>query len=331
VPGLEALDAPQADLDDAMGVVHDGDAHEPIAPSERCPGTGSVDGVRIFISVDMEGISGVTRWADVATRGQDYQRARSWMTADVNAAVAGARAAGATEFVVEENHGVEMLCNLVLDEIDPEVDVVRGQPRGGPTTMWALDESFDAMFLVGHHASAGHYPGVCAHTISYGAYKDVRLDGRALSEGEMFALAATQRGVPTALIAGDDVVAGIMEKVCPGIETAVVKRALSREAAVIIPPVRAQRIIQAAATRAVERVRAGEIDAREAHPPFAIEVELRNPISAETEAAIRDRFPEFTISDQRVFAFTVDDMAMGFRMAAIVQFLAEDPARVRAY
>ena len=124
---------------------------------------------------------------------------------------------------------------------------------------------------------------MCAHTISYGAYKDVRLDGRALSEGEMFALAATQRGVPTALIAGDDVVAGIMEKVCPGIETAVVKRALSREAAVIIPPVRAQRLIHAAATRAVERLRAGEIDAPEAHPPFAIEVELRNPITAETE------------------------------------------------
>src|SRR6188472_4439206 len=111
-------------------------------------GTYSGEGpMRIYISVDMEGASGVTRWADVATRGQDYQRARSWMTADVNAAVAGARAAGATQFVVEENHGVEMLCNLVLDEIDPEVDVVRGQPRGGATTMAALDDSFDAMFL----------------------------------------------------------------------------------------------------------------------------------------------------------------------------------------
>ncbi|HEY5013593.1 MAG TPA: M55 family metallopeptidase, partial [Acidimicrobiia bacterium] len=69
--------------------------------------------MRIFISVDMEGVSGVTRWEDVVTAGQDYQRARSWMTGDVNAAVVGARAAGATEFVVEENHGVEALCNLM--------------------------------------------------------------------------------------------------------------------------------------------------------------------------------------------------------------------------
>src|SRR4051794_4813538 len=104
--------------------------------------------MRIYISVDMEGISGVTRWEDVITSGQDYQRARSWMTSDVNAAVAGARAAGATEFVVEENHGVEMLCNLLLDEIDPEIDVVRGAPRlRTMTSAIALDDSFDAMFL----------------------------------------------------------------------------------------------------------------------------------------------------------------------------------------
>jgi D-amino peptidase len=300
-------------------------------PGARCVQPRYRHGVRVYISVDMEGISGVTRWADVVVRGQDYHRARHWMTADVNAAVAGARAGGATEFVVEENHGVEMLCNLLLDEIDPDVDVVRGQPRGGATTMAALDDSFDAMFLVGHHASASDYPGVCAHTISYGAYKDVRLDGRALTEGEMFALAAAQRGVPTALITGDDVVAGILQKVCPGIEAAVVKRALSREAAVIIPPLRAQRLIHAAAGRAIERVQAREIDVPEPRPPFAIEVELRTPVSAETEAAIRDRFPEFTITDGRVFAFSTDEMAMGFRMAAIVQFLADDPTRVRAY
>jgi D-amino peptidase len=283
------------------------------------------------VSVDMEGVSGVTRWADVVTRGQDYQRARSWMTADVNAAVAGARAAGATEFVVEENHGVEMLCNLVLDEIDPEVDVVRGQPRGGATTMAALDESFDAVFLVGHHASAGDYPGVCAHTISYNAYKDVRLDGRSLSEGEMFAIAAAQRGVPTALITGDDVVTAILQKTCLGIVTAPVKRALSREAAVIIPPSRAQRLIHAAAAQAVTRVQAGQVDAPEVHPPFAIEVELRAPIAADAQAMVQQRFPEFTITDDRVFSFAADDMALGFRMAAIVQFLAENPAGIRAY
>jgi D-amino peptidase len=192
--------------------------------------------MRVFISVDMEGISGVTRWEDVVASGQDYQRARSWMTGDVNAAIAGARGGGATEFVVEENHGVEMLCNLLLDEIDPAAEVVRGLPRGGATTISALDDSFDAMFLIGHHGAAGDYPGICAHTISYGDYKAVRCNGRAISEGEIFATVAASHGVPTALISSDDVTCDRLERFVPGIERAVVKRALSQTAGVIVPP-----------------------------------------------------------------------------------------------
>jgi D-amino peptidase len=287
--------------------------------------------MRIFISVDMEGVSGVTRWEDVITRGQDYQRARSWMTGDVNAAVEGARAAGATEFVVEENHGVEALCNLMLDEIDPEVEVVRGQPRGGATTMAALDDSFDAIFLVGHHAKVGDYPGICAHTISYSEYRDVRLEGQSVSEGEMFATVAAQHGVPTALITGDDVVAAELTRVCPGIETAVVKRALSRTAAAIVPPARARRIIAAAAQRAVERVRAGEIATPDFASPFAMEVELAHPLSDAAREAFTLRFPEFQLVGDRTVAFSQPDMHRAYRMAVIVQFIAGQPAAVRSY
>jgi D-amino peptidase len=172
---------------------------------------------------------------------------------------------------------------------------------------------------------------VCAHTISYDAYRDVRLDGRPVSEGEIFAIAASQRGVPTALVTGDDVVGGIMQKLCPAIVVATVKRALSREAAVIIPPARARRVIHDAAARAVEQVRAGRVDAPEVHPPFGMEVELRRPVDDAARALICDRFPAFTLTDDRTFAFEVDDMAMGFRMAAIVQFLATDPAAIRGY
>jgi D-amino peptidase len=287
--------------------------------------------MRVFISIDMEGVSGVTRWSDVVSTGQDYQRARSWLTADVNAAVAGARAAGATEFVVEENHGVEMLCNVLLDEIDPEVEVVRGQPRGGATTAAALDESCDALMLVGHHAKVGDYPGVCAHTISYDGYKDVRLHRRSVSEGEIFATIAAQNGVPTILIAGDDVVCAEMQKVCPGIETATVKRALSREAAAIIPPVRAQRIIAAAAQRAVERLRAGEITAPDFTTPFAFEIEMRKPLSDDARSVIGERFPEFRLLDDRTVAFEHAEMAIAYRMAAITQFLARQPHDIRSY
>lgn len=286
--------------------------------------------MRIYISVDMEGISGVTRWQDVVADGQDYQRARHWMTADVNAAIAGAREAGATEFVVEENHGVEMLCNLVLDEIDPEADVVRGLPRGGATTAAALDDSFDAMFLVGHHAKAGDHRGFCAHTISYGDYKAVRLAGRMVSEGEIFATIAAQAGVPTALICGDDVVCDELGKVCPGIETAMVKVAMSRTGGRIIPPPRAQQIIRAAAMRATDRVRAGDVAVPDFSSPFEFEIELRNPIDPAIAEKIVEHHPEFTLVDDRTVAFSHAEMAQAYRMAAVTQVVVQQ-GTVRGY
>ena len=286
--------------------------------------------VRIYISVDMEGASGVTRWQDVATSGQDYQKARSWMTADVNAAIEGARRAGATEFVVEENHGVEMLCNLVLDELDPDVDVVRGLPRGGPTTAAALDDSFDAMFLVAHHAKAGDYPGYCAHTISSGDYQDVRLDGRTISEGEIFATIAAQNGVPTVLVTGDDVIAAEMEKVTPG------HRGRDREAG-HEPHRRLDRAAQAGRGHHRRRGRApprrtfaiGAVQVIDAAPPFRIEIDLRKPLTDEGRAAF-ERFPAYELVGERTVRFQHDEMAVAYRMAAITGSIAGGVA-VRSY
>ncbi len=286
--------------------------------------------MRVYISVDMEGISGVTRWQDVIPSGQDYQRARSWMTQDVNAAIAGARLAGATKFVVEENHGVEMLCNLLLDEIDPEAEVVRGIPRGGITTAAALDESCDAVFLVGHHAKAGDRVGIGAHTISYERYKAVRIDGRVVSEGEIFATIAAQQGVPTALVTGDDVVAAEMVKVCPDIETVVVKHALSRTGGRIVPPRRAQRLIREGAKTAVERLHRNDVATIDVTPPFDVEVELREPLRDDVRASIEANHPEFELRGDRTVGFRRDDMALAYRMAAVVQVL-EAEGRVRSY
>jgi D-amino peptidase len=286
--------------------------------------------VRVYISVDMEGISGVTRWQDVITTGQDYQRARSWMTGDVNAAIGGARLAGATEFVVEENHGVEMLCNLLLDEIDPDCEVVRGIPRGGATTAAALDDSFDAMFLVGHHAKAGDRVGFCAHTISYERYKAVRVNGHPVGEGEIFAVMAAQQGVPTALITGDDIVTTEMGKVSPGIETVIVKQAMSRTGGRILPPRRAQSRIREGARRAIERVRNGEIAVVDVTPPFQVEVELREALRDDVRDSIREHHPEFEVRGDRTLAFTHEEMSVAYRMAAVSQML-EAEGRVRGY
>jgi D-aminopeptidase len=121
------------------------------------------------------------------------------------------------------------------------------------------------------------------------------------------------------------------QKVCPGIEPVVVKRALSREAAAIVPPVRAQRLIAAGAERAVHRLQAGEITAPDFASPFAFEIELRTPLSDDARTAMDERFPEFRVVDDHTVAFEHAEMAIAYRMAAITQFIARQPHAVRSY
>jgi D-amino peptidase len=114
--------------------------------------------MRVYISVDMEGISGLVRWADVVTAGMDYQQNRRFMTEDAKAAIAGAFDGGATKVVVEENHGVEELCDLVLDAIDPRCRVVRGAGRPTATTMAGLDAACGVVLLVAITPAPGRVP-----------------------------------------------------------------------------------------------------------------------------------------------------------------------------
>ena len=215
--------------------------------------------VKVFISVDMEGISGLVRWQDVTSNGQDYQRNRSIMTREANAAIEGALLAGASEVIVEENHGVEDLCNLVMDEIDARCRVIRGAGRPTATTMAGLDEETKVVLLIGHHPRAGSSPGIMAHTVSYGRFRAVRLAGRDIGEGEIFTIRAGELGVPVGLITSDQVAIEQIRKRAPWAEAVEVKRALSRQSANVIPPERTRPLIRDAAKRAVERAQRGEL------------------------------------------------------------------------
>lgn len=227
----------------------------------------------VYLSADLEGISGVTRPEDVSPPGLGYAAARRWMTADVNAAVQGARAAGATRFVVEDTHGAELACNLDLDLLDPDVEVVQGFPRRGTTTISELTADADAVFLVGHHAPAGDPLGMLAHTI-LGGFTDVRLNGRTVGEGEVIALAAAELDVPTVLVTGDDVVTGQLAKAVPGITTAAVKTALSHSAGRLLPPARGARLVRDAAEEAVRRLREGHRPLPAADSSYRLEIDL---------------------------------------------------------
>ena len=276
--------------------------------------------MKVWLSVDMEGISGLVRWADVISSGMDFQRNRRFMTADANAAIAGAFDAGASEVVVEENHGVEELCDLVLDEIDPRCRVVRGAGRPVASTMAGLDASVGVVLFVGHHARAGSFPGIMAHTVSYERFKEVRLAGAPIGESEIMTIRAGELGVPVGLAAGDQVLCAELAKRAPWIERVEVKRALSNVAGDVIPPARAQALIRAGARRAVERAGRGELSVyRDALAPHEIEVELRAPAGD----ALREnlsKLPEFELASDRVVRTLAPDMEVGFRRIAYLGY-----------
>lgn len=284
--------------------------------------------MKVFISVDMEGISGLVRWKDVGPAGIDFDRNRSLMTADANAAVAGAIAGGATEVVVEENHGVEDLCVLIMDEVDPRCRVIRGAGRPGATTMAGLDESTDVVLLIGHHARAGSWPGIMAHTTSSGMFKLVRLHGHPIGEPDFFAIRAGELGVPVGMVSGDHVVAEQVEAICPWAETVIVKHAFTHQAADCIPPARARDMIRDGAERAVKRAAAGELTPYVDVPaPYLFEVALRNPVSD----AMRENLaslPEFEIIDPLCIGVSAPDMDLGFRRVAYLGY-ADRPATTR--
>lgn len=276
--------------------------------------------MKVFISVDMEGVSGLVRWADVVTRGIDFERNRRLMTLDANAAVEGAFEGGASAVVVEENHGVEELCDLLVDEVDPRCSVVRGAGRPGATTMAALDAGVGVVLLVGHHARAGSRPGIMAHTVSYDQFRAVRVGGRDCGEPEIFAIRAGELGVPVGMISGDQVVAAQLRARVPQAEEAVVKRALSNVAGEILPPARARGLVRAAARRAVERAVAGELAPyRGEAPPYEIEVDLRRPIAGHRRQNL-EHLPEFTIVGEHTVRTVAPDMDIGFRRIAYLGY-----------
>lgn len=280
--------------------------------------------MKVFISVDMEGISGLVRWADVSSQGIDFQHNRSLMTADANAAIEGAFAAGATEVIVEENHGVEDLCVLVMDEIDPRCSVIRGAGRPGATTAAGLDDSIGVVLLVGHHGRAGSYPGIMAHTISHGVFKLVLLAGKPIGEPDFFAIRAGELGVPIGLVSGDQVAAAQVSAICPWVETVIVKEALGNQSGRCIPPPRARPMIRAGAERAVERALSGDLQPfTEIKGPYEFEVELRKPVSENMRANLSS-LNEYEIVTDWIVRVNAPDMDLGFRRVAYLGY-ADSP------
>ena len=184
--------------------------------------------MKVYISADIEGITGLVSWSQCSRpdgNSYDYQFARRMMTHDVNAAVRGARAAGATEILIKDSHGNSK--NLLIDMLEPGVRLISGHGSGTDGMMEGIDETFDAAMLVGYHGMAGATTGIMEHTITGGVHR-IRVNGQLCGEIGLSAGVAGRYGVPLVMISSDAVGCREAADLITGIETATTKDGLGR-------------------------------------------------------------------------------------------------------
>ena len=266
--------------------------------------------MRVFISADMEGISGVTDNEFTSPGARDYERARRLMTDDVNAAVEGALAAGATEIVVNDSHGP--MRNILIEHLHARARLISGSPKPlsmmegilGPGGRGAGEPgpAWDAAFFVGYHARAGTENAILDHTWT-GTIYGVWLNGVEVGEIGLNAALAGAQGVPVTLVTGDDKACAEARAILgEGVQTAQVKRAVGRYAADCVSLTDARRLIREAALRAVtdaSRVAPLRFDA-----PYTLRVGWGKTMYAEVAATV----PGSRRVDGRQVEITLDDM-----------------------
>ena len=229
------------------------------------------DGLRIFISADMEGVVGAVTAEQLRPGGFEYERFRGFMTAEVNAAIDAAREAGATEFVVADSHGNGQ--NLLIERLPDDVTVVRSSPREF-RMMGGIDDTFDGVIFLGYHASTANMDGVRAHTFSSANITGLTLNGIEMSEGSMNAAIAGHFGVPVIMVSGDDVAVAENQAVIGDIEGAVVKRAMGFHSAESLTPEAAYEIIRTRTAAAINRI--GDFEPYVLDTPIVLELSLKH-------------------------------------------------------
>ncbi|SFQ54789.1 D-amino peptidase [Amycolatopsis arida] len=210
--------------------------------------------MRIMISADMEGATGVTWTDDVVPGTEQWQRFRRLFTGDVNATISGLFAGGATDVLVNEAHSTQR--NLLLEDLDPRARMLTGRHK--PLSMMqGIDSGVEGVVFLGYHAGAGS-DGVLSHTYLENQITGVWLDGVPASEGRLNAALAAEYGVPVLAVTGDDKACADAAEYAPEAQLVAVKECVSRYAAICDPPARTAERLTTAARNGMVMAGSGE-------------------------------------------------------------------------
>ncbi len=229
----------------------------------------SGDDLKVFISVDMEGIAGVVTSAECGSSGSDYGYFRRIMSREANAAVLGAFDAGATEVVVRDSHGSAR--NILPDMLDPRARLIRDWSGGPQGMMEGLDETFDAVVFIGYHARAGTPDAIIDHTSS-GNVVDFAINGVSLPEAGYNALIATRYGVPMVFLAGDQAIVDQVHELFGEVATVATKEGIGAASDGLHPETAAEMIRAGVADAVRDRDRYGLFDLEK---PYTLTLKLK--------------------------------------------------------
>ena len=226
--------------------------------------------MKVYMSVDLEGITGVVGSKQVMKNPGALPEVRELVTGDVNAAIEGAKEAGADTIWVNENHsGYELL----FEKIDPIAEVLLGNPKP-LQTIDGIDSSFDCVFMIGLHAQGGTESAVLDHTWKPKITTSLHVNGIKIGELGLNALVAGHFDVPVVLITGDDAAARESKALLGDVECAVVKYGIDRYSARCLHPSITREIIKKAASRAIQEIK--RFKPFKLQPPYEIEIEYAN-------------------------------------------------------
>ncbi|HZX04153.1 M55 family metallopeptidase [Kribbella sp.] len=269
--------------------------------------------MKVYLSSDMEGTAGVVDWSQARGPTTEYEYYRRQLQAEVNAAIDGALAAGGTEFLVNDSHST--MQNLLPDELHGRASYLSGKHK--PLYMMqGLDASFDAVFFVSYHGSAGATGSVLPHTYNPRAIAEVRLNGAITGEAGINALVALAHDVPVVLISGDRTTIDEAQAFCPDVESVVVKDSVSHNAALSVHPERARELIHDGARRALARL--SDMRPPSITLPAELTVRFHSRAFAELACALRG----VERREDRVVALRNDDPLELYRTFIAMVFLS---------
>lgn len=274
--------------------------------------------MKVYISVDMEGVAGVSHPNPTSRSDPEYALAVELMVGETNAAIEGALDGGATEILVNDSHGG--MYNLRPLQVDQVARLLQGQKAWSMVAGAGPDAGFDVALFVGYHARAGHPTGTIAHTYS-GRPVQTRLNGQLTGEYGFNAAVLGEWGVPVGMVSGDDALAEEVAEWLPWAERVVVKHGMGSHAAASVHPHVARQLIRDAAAAAVRRAAAGDLVALIVDAPVSMEVEYAKGVIADYAALVplAERVGDRTVRHVGPDAVTAyRGFLAGVRLAGIV-------------